>query len=251
MNKAAITSASSAVRPRRWFNRYEAVFLAAAPGLGVLLALLDQFGRYAFLDVPPNFIELSPGKVVVATVGVLVMAGSYVTLWAEELRGRRLVTRLEIFGSHLFVNSTLALWLVLIRIDGFWQQLPSAAAIALGLTLVTYWGHMLGKRSKWAARGEGAGPAPTNVAMFAFCAIVAIVCVVAGSSYNSERKQPYRLVVQGADVIFVGTYEGQYILKPFDRSTMSLVPGAVSLQAPAKQLNLQMVNLDLQPAHGR
>lgn len=251
MNKVATTSASNVMRPRRWFTRYEAAFLATAPGVGVLLTLLDQFGRYAFLDVPPSFIELTPGKVVVATIGVLVVAGSYATVWAEELRSHRLVTRLEIFGSHLFVNSTLAFCFVLFRIDGFWQRLSSVAAIALGLTLVTYWGHMLSRRSKRADQGEGVGPGPTNVAMFAICAIVAIAGVVAGSSYNSEREQPYRLVVQGADVIFVGTYEGQYILKPFDRSTMSLVSGAVSLQTPTEQLNLQMVNLELRPVHGR
>lgn len=251
MSMVANKSASSAIRPLRWFNRYEAAFLAAAPGVGVLLTLLDQFGRYAFLDVPPNFIELSPGKVVIATVGVLVLAGSYATLWAEELRGRRLVTRLEIFWSHLFVNSILAFCFISFRIAGFWQRLPSVAAIALGLTVVTYWGHMLSRRRKQAAQGKGVGPGATNVAMFVICAIVTIVGVVAGSSYNSERAQPYRLVVQGADVIFVGTYEGQYILKPFDRSSMSLVSGAVSLQAPTGQLNLQMVNLELRPAYDR
>lgn len=48
-------------------------------------------------------------------------------------------------------------------------------------------------------------------------------------------------------MILVGTYEGQYILKPFDRATQSLVPGAVSLQAPGGQLNLQETDLELLP----
>lgn len=173
---------SSASEPRRWFTRYEGALLAAAPGVGIMLALLDQFGRFAFLDVPPSFIELSPSKVVIATVSVVVVAGSYATVWAEEIRGRRLVKRAELIASHLFVNSTLACCLALTRTDGFLQRLPSMAAIAAGLTVVTYWGHMLKRRLQQASKGDVTMPRPTNIATFALCAILAVIAVVAGSS---------------------------------------------------------------------
>lgn len=237
--------------PHRWFTRFEAALLAAAPGAGILLALLDQFGRYTFLGVPSSFIELSPGKVMIAAIGFLVVAGAYVTLWAEELRGRRLVTRTDIIGSHLFVNAILACSLALTPTSEILQRLPSIAAIAVGLTVVTYWGHTLGRRIKQATNGQETMPRPTNIAMFAICGILSIVAVVAGSSFNSERKLTRRLVVQGTDAILVGTYEGQYILKPFDRVSLSFVPGVVSLQTPNGKLNLQEVDLDLRSAYAQ
>lgn len=246
--EAQISPDQNRYAPRRWITRFEATLLAAAPGVGILLALLDQFGRFSFLGVPSSFIELSPSKVVVAAIGFLVVAGAYVTLWAEELRGRRLVTRTDIIGSHLFVNTILACSLALTPTGGVLQLLPSIAVIAVGLTVVTYWGHTLVRRIKQASNGHGTIPGPTNIATFAIFAVLSIVAVVAGSSFNSERKLTRRLVVQGTDAILVGTYEGQYILKPFDRVSLSLIPGAVSLQTPDGKLNLQEVDLDLRSA---
>ena len=85
---------------------------------------------------------------------------------------------------------------------------------------------------------ELSGITSKRPAFFGYCAaLVFFVSVVSGM--NSEHKQTSRLVVDGQNMAFAGTYAGQYILIPYDPESLRLNGDSVILMEPNGPIELE------------
>jgi len=229
----------------RWLSTFEGTLLALAPALAVLIAYLYQVGCYIFLGVPFEFVELNVQKIIVSIIALLFFFWFYGVILADNFSLAQPKKWYWLLVWHLFINT--------IMTAIFWFQprttiLSNLTTLAVCLTLFTVgtlWLHRL-----ISFRAKEKSISLFEYSIFLTYAIVIVFFVSVASGVNSEAKQTSRLTLKGSNLIFVGTFNGQYVVKAFDPKTKTLLKDVTMLMPPDK-LILERRKIVLKPQDGR
>ena len=233
------------MRQLRLLSTFEGTLIALVPAVAVLIAYLYQVGSYFYLGVPFELVELSTPKIIVSIIATVFFFWFYGVVWAENFSGPQPKKWYELVAWHLFINiiMTAVFWF---RPRGdLFSNLATLFFCLVFFTAGTLWLQKL-------IRPPGTEK-PTLLGWSAFVAYAAAVVlfVSVASGFNSEAKQTSRLVVKGSSLIFVGTYNGQYILKEFDPRTSTFDRESATLMPPDDLVGLERRKMRLKPSGRR
>ena len=187
----------------------EAYVAAIAPGAGILGVYTYELGRYRFLKVPSELIDLpvnrllSGGAAIAVLFTILLAAIAFLSRWMtlKTKLGRFLsvfLLALLIFGLPSMLQSTS--W------SSFLVSLLFPFFLALGMDPDASEKPIAGNQSKLL-------PWVPNALWLAFMSVMG-AWLVSGFGYFSERTLNARLCLEGQ--LVAGVRSDQWILKPFD-----------------------------------
>lgn len=231
-----------------WIGRWEPYALAIAPLLGISIAFCKEVGRFLYLGVPFDLIELDTPKILVSTIGVLVVTSAYLAMWLDGVTKREGNAWTEFIAQHVTMNAILSFAMIYRTEAAFLYQVLPVLLLSVWLTVMTLSARFIVLRAKASGSLLNIGYSPMLLSMLSIAMFATISGLVCYLGYSGERNVGSRLVVAKTHVAFVGMFSGQYVLKPFDPDTQRVLPGAISLQAPNGQLNLVEVPIRLLPA---
>lgn len=214
-------------------------FYAAFPLIAYFCMLTFEQGRFDFLGVPREFVELPPQRIAqlgASTVLVLLLLSGIVFFVYS------LVSTKNKFVSHLAKSFFWALFFVpmaYLTASNFWS-----IALALVVSLISPWAFDdksdsstdTGDQSKSTKNLAGSMVALLFVALF----FVGIFFGFGRISQGNETD--YMVLVSDNSKIVVGFYEGKMILKGYDAKTKKIQPN-VTLQSGDQSIDIGVVKI--------
>lgn len=224
----------------KWISTFEGTLIALVPATAVLIAYLYQVGCYMYLGIPFELVELSTPKIIISIIATVFFFWFFGVVWVESFSGPQPKKWYGVLIWHLFVNTILTAVFWFRPRTNLSSNLVTLAFCLTFFTAGTLWLHHL-------IRSRAAGK-PGSIlwySLFASYAILVVFFASVASGANSEAKQTSRLVVKGSSRVFIGTYNGQYILKEFDPKTNVFTREGAILTPPDSSIVLERRKLRL------
>lgn len=208
--------------------------LAAAPLVAYFCMLTFEQGRYDFLGIPRDFVELPSQRIAQlgASTVFLLMLLSAVVFFFYHLSSSK--TKSVAYVARSFFYALFYVPLAYIATNNVW-----AVAIALVISLASPWLHANeSKETRGATEGrKSAKELAQDVGGFLLLSIF-FVSVFFGFGKISQRNNvTYNVLTNDHSKVVVGTYNERFIIKSFDPKTRKLEPG-VSLVAGSERIDI-------------
>jgi hypothetical protein len=224
----------------KWLSTFEGTLLALIPALAVLIAYLYQVGCYIFLSVPFELVELNTPKIIVSIIALVFFFWFYGVVWVDNYSLAQPKKWYGLLLWHLFINSIMT---------GFFWFRPrsrlSSNLVTLAICLVLFTAGTLWLHRLLSSRARAKSASLLEYSAFVAYAIAIVFFVSVGAGISSEAKQTSRLALRSSNLIFVGTYNGQYILKQFDPKTRTIFKNGTILMPPEKLMILERRKIEL------